>query len=56
MRFIHLSKDKREEMERNVELAFGYGQWACAGKTIAFMEMNKVIFEVRKFIPNLEQG
>ncbi|KAF2754941.1 cytochrome P450 [Pseudovirgaria hyperparasitica] len=46
MRFIHLEKSKREEMERNVELTFGYGQWMCAGKTIAFMEMNKVIFEL----------
>jgi cytochrome P450 len=45
-RFIALDKAKRSEMERNVELAFGYGQWMCAGKTIAFMELNKVIFEV----------
>ncbi|CBX99536.1 hypothetical protein LEMA_P087750.1 [Plenodomus lingam JN3] len=44
-RFMELSKERREEMERNVELAFGHGQWMCAGKTIAFMELNKVVFE-----------
>lgn len=45
-RFTELEAAKRSEMERNVELAFGYGQWMCAGKTIAFMELNKVIFGV----------
>lgn len=45
-RFMRLDKAKRSEMERNVELAFGYGQWMCAGKTLAFMELNKVVFEV----------
>jgi cytochrome P450 len=46
-RFVELDKEKRVEMERNVELAFGYGQWMCVGKTVAFMELNKTIFEVR---------
>lgn len=45
-RFTALNKTKRNEMERNVELAFGSGQWMCAGKTIAFMELNKVVFEL----------
>lgn len=46
-RFMALeSPEDRKEMERNVELVFGYGQWMCAGKSIAFMELNKVIFEV----------
>jgi cytochrome P450 len=39
--------DTRQMMERNTELAFGYGRWACAGKPVAFMELNKVFVEVR---------
>ena len=38
--------DTRTEMERAVELIFGYGRWMCAGKPVAFMELNKVFFEV----------
>lgn len=45
-RFMRLEPCRRREMERNVELAFGYGQWMCAGKSIALMELNKVVFEV----------
>ncbi|KAM0123762.1 hypothetical protein ACHAO1_011221 [Botrytis cinerea] len=45
-RFMELEKSKRGEMERNVELAFGYGQYMCVGKTVAFMELNKSIFEI----------
>lgn len=45
-RFLRADVAGRKEMERNVELAFGYGQWMCAGKQIAFMELFKVVFEV----------
>ncbi|KAI9148340.1 Cytochrome P450 monooxygenase aba1 [Paramyrothecium foliicola] len=45
-RFMDLGTKERREMERNVELAFGSGQWQCVGKSIAFMELNKVVFEV----------
>ncbi|RYO81973.1 hypothetical protein DL766_003474 [Monosporascus sp. MC13-8B] len=45
-RFMELGNEARSTMERNVELIFGYGQWQCVGKTIAFMELNKSIFEV----------
>ncbi|KAK3695739.1 cytochrome P450 monooxygenase [Podospora appendiculata] len=34
------------EMRRVTELVFGYGRWACAGKNIAFLEMNKVYVEL----------
>lgn len=46
-RFMEASgQQKRVEMERDVELLFGYGRYMCAGKLIAFTELNKVLFEV----------
>ncbi|ORY58096.1 cytochrome P450 [Pseudomassariella vexata] len=45
-RFLEVDAETRLEMERNVELAFGYGRWMCAGKPVAFMELNKVFFEL----------
>lgn len=43
---MDLDNAERMEMERNVELAFGHGQYMCVGKMLAFMELNKVMFEV----------
>lgn len=45
-RLLELDEHRRKQMERDIELAFGYGQWMCVGKSIAFMEINKVVFEV----------
>lgn len=45
-RFTEASEDDRQEMERLVELCFGHGRYMCAGKPVAFMELNKVFFEV----------
>lgn len=47
-RFMEADEATRGEMERNVELVFGYGRWMCAGKPVAFMELNKIYFEVSK--------
>jgi cytochrome P450 len=41
------STDQLKEMASTVELAFGHGKFQCLGKTIAAMELNKVIVEVR---------
>ncbi|KAK4124778.1 cytochrome P450 monooxygenase [Parathielavia appendiculata] len=42
--------EKRAEMRRVAELVFGYGRWGCAGKMIAFLELNKVFVELlRRF-------
>ena len=42
--------EKVKAMERNNELLFGSGKYQCLGKSIAAMELNKVIFEVvRRF-------
>ncbi len=50
-RFTEADEQKRTAMERLVELGFGYGRFQCAGKPVAFMELNKVYFEVRACIP-----
>ncbi|KAJ8122629.1 hypothetical protein ONZ43_g1221 [Nemania bipapillata] len=45
-RFLEVNQETREEMQRIVELMFGYGRWMCAGKVIAWLELNKTLFEV----------
>lgn len=46
-RFMELeSPELRRKMELDVEMVFGYGQWMCVGKTVAFLELNKAVFEV----------
>ncbi|KAK6841133.1 hypothetical protein PG987_001993 [Apiospora arundinis] len=48
-RFMELGAEDRVAMERNVELAFGSGQWQCVGRVISFMEMNKIVFETFRY-------
>ncbi|KAI0505181.1 cytochrome P450 [Xylaria bambusicola] len=45
-RFLEADEVTRTEMQRNVDLVFGYGRWMCAGKIVAWLELNKTIFEV----------
>ncbi|KAI0014041.1 BcABA1, cytochrome P450 monooxygenase [Xylariaceae sp. FL0662B] len=45
-RFTEADATRRAEMERIVELVFGYGRWMCAGKPVAFLELHKVFFEL----------
>ncbi|KAI1387746.1 cytochrome P450 [Hypoxylon trugodes] len=45
-RLTEADEETRLEMQRQVELAFGYGRWMCAGKPIAMMELNKIYFEL----------
>lgn len=45
-RFLEVGDARRAEMQRDVELIFGTGRWMCAGKPVAFMELNKIFFEV----------
>ncbi|KAH8676209.1 cytochrome P450 [Xylariales sp. PMI_506] len=45
-RYLECDKEKATEMMRTVELVFGYGRWMCAGKVLAFMELNKIFFEL----------
>lgn len=46
-RFLEIDATTLTELQRHVELGFGYGRWMCAGKSIAMMELNKIFFEVR---------
>lgn len=45
-RFLEVDEETRGSMERLVELVFGYGRFACAGKPLAMMELSKTYFEV----------
>lgn len=45
-RFTEASEANRISMERLVEMVFGYGRFSCAGKSLAYMEINKFYFEV----------
>lgn len=46
-RFLDVDDETRVSQERLVELVFGYGRFACAGKPLAMMELSKTFFEVR---------
>ncbi|KAH8688780.1 BcABA1, cytochrome P450 monooxygenase [Talaromyces proteolyticus] len=47
-RFLEAEPKRCAEMERNTELVFGSGQFMCLGKTIAFMELSKAVFELMR--------
>lgn len=46
-RWLDVPERQLQKMERNSELIFGFGRFKCLGKNVAFMELNKVIVEVR---------
>lgn len=46
-RWLDAPEVELQKMERNNELIFGHGRFGCLGKTIAFMELNKIFVEVR---------
>ncbi|OHE92313.1 cytochrome P450 [Colletotrichum orchidophilum] len=47
-RFLEVDDAARANMEREVEMAFGYGRYMCAGKPVAFMELYKALFELMR--------
>ncbi|KAK3388028.1 cytochrome P450 [Podospora didyma] len=47
-RFLECSGEKRKEMERALDILWGGGRWTCAGRNVALMELNKVIFELMR--------
>lgn len=42
------SIEKIKMMEKNNELLFGYGKYQCLGKSVAAIELNKVVFELMR--------
>lgn len=49
-RWLDIDREKHREMTQTVELVFGYGRWGCSGKSVAFLELNKVYVEVSKLL------
>ncbi|KAI1269048.1 cytochrome P450 [Xylariaceae sp. FL1019] len=45
-RFLECDEEKRAELLKNVDLAFGHGRWQCPGKTLAWLELNKIFVEL----------
>ncbi|KAK4452584.1 cytochrome P450 [Podospora aff. communis PSN243] len=45
-RWLQIDADKKQEMERHVELIFGYGRYLCSGKHVAMLHLQKVYFEL----------
>lgn len=45
-RWLEVEGETLNRMERSVELVFGSGRYGCLGKSVAFMELNKVFVEV----------
>ncbi|KAI0811654.1 cytochrome P450 [Xylaria sp. FL0064] len=45
-RFLECSEEKRADLLRTVDLAFGHGRWQCPGKTLAWLELNKIFVEI----------
>jgi cytochrome P450 len=56
-RWLEASGTKLEAMKRLAELIFATGKYRCLGKTIAFLELNKVFAEVSvsRFFKNYEK-
>lgn len=45
-RWIVADGEKLKAMEKNLNMIWGYGKYQCLGKDLAWMELNKVYFEV----------
>lgn len=46
-RWLECSDAQRQQMDRTIDIHFGGGRWMCAGKIVAYTELNKIYFEVR---------
>lgn len=49
-RWLDIDEARLTQQRLQVELVFGAGRWGCSGKSVAFLEMNKVYVELlRRF-------
>jgi cytochrome P450 len=49
-RWLEATGEKLAAMERTIDLIFGHGKYQCLGKNVAWMELNKILFElIRQF-------
>jgi cytochrome P450 len=46
-RWLNVSEAKYADMARVVDMTFGSGRFKCLGRTIAWIELNKIFVEVR---------
>ena len=52
-RWLEAKGEKLERMEESLGLIWGHGKFSCLGKHIAFLELNKIFFEVSsQFVEN----
>lgn len=45
-RWLEATGDQLTEMQRTIDLVFGYGRYRCLGRPVALLEIHKVIAEV----------
>ncbi len=50
-RWLGIAEGRHAEMARVVDLVFGSGRFKCLGRSVAWLEMNKIIVEVRCVSP-----
>lgn len=48
-RWLEADQKSRAMMRKQTELVFGSGRWGCPGKTVALIELNKVMVEVSHY-------
>ncbi|KAK3373041.1 cytochrome P450 [Lasiosphaeria ovina] len=47
-RFLECAPEEKVKMTRALDILWGGGRWTCAGRGIAVMEINKVVFELMR--------
>jgi cytochrome P450 len=45
-RWLEAKGERLVKMERTIDLIFGHGKYQCLGQNIAWMELNKIFFEL----------
>jgi cytochrome P450 len=55
-RWLDVSKEQAQKMFTTMELVFGSGRYGCLGRAVAYIELDKVIFEVGFSPPPFVKG